>query len=117
MPHLVLEYSNNITCTDNLNHLFDKLHHLLASELPTPLSNCKSRCIAHPVFFIGDQNKDNAFVHLTIKVISGRSDAKKSHLGKQILTILSDFFRPESKNLDINFSVEFIDLDKNYFKS
>lgn len=117
MPHLVLEYSNNITSIDRLNPLFDKLHQLLANELPTQLSSCKSRCIAHPLFFIGDQDDTNAFVHLTIKILSGRAESKKSSLGKKILSLLSDFFMTEPSNLKINLSVEIMDLDKNYFKS
>lgn len=117
MPHLILEYSDNIVCPNNLASLFDKLHHLLADELPTQLASCKSRCIAHPLFFIGDQTENNAFVHLTIKVLSGRSDSKKNHIGKMILSMLTEFFLAESSHLSIKFSVELMDLDQHYFKS
>lgn len=117
MPHLVLEYSNNITGIDNLNKLFDKLHHLLAEELPTQLSSCKSRCIIHPLFFVGDQDKANAFVHLTIKILSGRSQHKKNYLGEIALNVLKDFFEPAATHLTVKASVELMDLDKNYFKN
>lgn len=116
MPHLILEYSNNIITTENFNQLFDKLHHLLEKELPTQLSSCKSRCMAHSLFFIGDQDENNAFVHLTIKILAGRADAKKSQIGEKILLLLNDFFRSGADGLNINFSVEIMDLDKNYFK-
>lgn len=117
MPHLTLEYSNNINPTNNLNHLFDNLHNLVANELPTQLSNCKSRCIIHPLFFIGDQNKKNAFVHLTIKILSGRTDATKKNLAEKVLSLLDDHFRSESNELNLSLSVEILDLDAHYFKT
>ncbi|MCL9684934.1 5-carboxymethyl-2-hydroxymuconate Delta-isomerase [Legionella maioricensis] len=116
MPHLTLEYSNNLRVTDRFNQLFDELHRLLAEELPTQLSSCKSRCIVHPLFFIGDQDEKNAFVHLTIKMLPGRADAKKKRLGEIILNILRVFFKSESTQLNLSLSVEILDLDNNYYK-
>ncbi|WP_182392812.1 5-carboxymethyl-2-hydroxymuconate Delta-isomerase [Legionella sp. PC997] len=115
MPHLILELSSNIK-TRPLNQLFDKLHHLLAEKLPTQLSNCRSRCMVHPLFFIGDQRIENAFVHLTLKILPGREDAKKKNLAKEIFDSLKDFFRSEENQLNIMFSVEILDLDGHYFK-
>ncbi len=117
MPHLILEYSNNLIATDNFNQLFDELHGLLAEELPTQLSSCKSRCFAHPLFFIGDQSEHNAFVHLTIKILPGRTDSKKKKLGEIILNRLSVFFRSGTDKLNISLSVEILDLDTHYYKT
>ncbi|WP_454780441.1 5-carboxymethyl-2-hydroxymuconate Delta-isomerase [Legionella sp. WA2022007384] len=115
MPHLILELSNNIKSRP-LNQLFDKLHHMLAEKLPTQLSNCRGRCIMHPLFFIGDQSAENAFVHLTLKILPGRDDAKKKNIAKKLFDLLEDFFKTEENKLNIMFSVEILDLDHHYFK-
>ncbi len=117
MPHLILEYSSNINSSIPMNHLFDKIHHLLAEELPTQLANCKSRCIVHPLFFLGDQDSKNAFVHLTIKIFAGRADAKKKQIGEKIIGLLDAFFRAAPGVLKIDLSLEIMDLDSHYFKS
>ncbi|PWY55051.1 hypothetical protein DGG96_13980 [Legionella qingyii] len=115
MPHLILELSNNID-SQHLNQLFDKLHQMLAEKLPTQLSNCRSRCVVHPLFYIGDQSPANAFVHLTLKMLPGRDDAKKKSIGKELFDLLDNFFRTGQNELNIMLSVEVLDLDNHYFK-
>lgn len=117
MPHLVLEYSNNLDLAEDFNSLFQQLHQLLAEKLPTDLANCKSRCIPHALFFIGDQNENNAFLHLTLKILPGRSDSLKRQLGEELLKCLSLFLKEKKTNLKINLSVEILDSDRHYFKN
>lgn len=115
MPHLILELSNNIK-SQHLNQLFDQLHQMIAEKLPTQLSNCRSRCIVHPLFYIGDQSAVNAFVHLTLKMLPGRDDMKKKSIGKELFDLLDNFFRTGQNELNIMLSVEVLDLDNHYFK-
>ncbi|MCA0404321.1 MAG: 5-carboxymethyl-2-hydroxymuconate Delta-isomerase [Proteobacteria bacterium] len=117
MPHLILEYSDNLNVKEGFNTLFKQLHYLLAEMLPTPLDNCKSRCMPQKMFFIGDQNPTNAFVHLTIKIKAGRADSLKTFLGEKALNLLTEFFKEKKRDLKINISVEILDLDGHYFKS
>ncbi|KTC89546.1 5-carboxymethyl-2-hydroxymuconate Delta-isomerase [Fluoribacter dumoffii] len=116
MPHLLLELSNNIKNTEHLNQLFTQLHQVLSENLPTPLSNCRSRCIVHPMFFIGDQSEYHAFVHLTLKILAGRDEAKKRSIGQKLFDLLDKFFRTDPSGLNITLSVEIRDLDPVYFK-
>jgi len=116
MPHLILEYSNNLANDLNVRELFTQLHQLLARELPTQLSSCKSRCIVSPVYHIGDGHQHNAFVHLTIKIMAGRTDAKKKQVGIEVLNRMGLFFHTEKAQFNVQLSVEILDLDLHYFK-
>lgn len=116
MPHILLECSENLDFQPNCGELFEKIHCLLAQELPTNLSSCKSRCQTHQAFYLGDGSKTNAFVHVTIKVLSGRTDDKKKSIGQEILAILQAYFQQYKSTLNLQLSVEIVDLDKNYFK-
>ena len=115
MPHLILEYSKNLSNEINFKPLFLNLHQMLAEQLPTYIASCKSRCIAHEVFFLGNCTDENTFVHLTIKILSGRSDQNKNQIGTTILQILRDFFQPHA-NTPLQISVEIQELDQHYFK-
>jgi 5-carboxymethyl-2-hydroxymuconate isomerase len=116
MPHLILEYSKNIDGGLNFEPLFVTLHQLLEKQLPTELSSCKSRCIPQELFFIGDCKIQNAFAHLTIKILAGRTDENKNLIGNAVLKEMSDFFQPLKQKLHLQLSVEVMDLDKHYFK-
>ncbi|MDP3269065.1 MAG: hypothetical protein Q8M40_08450 [Legionella sp.] len=116
MPHLILEYSDNLNLQQKpLSPLFSALHDLLVTKLPTQLTHCKSRCISYPLYFIGDQNDKNAFVHLTVKILAGRSDLIKSEVIDAALVIINTFFKVHSE-LHIYTSVELIELNSHYVK-
>ena len=116
MPHLILEYSDNLNLQQKpLSPLFATLHDLLVTKLPTQLTHCKSRCISYPLYFIGDQNDKNAFVHLTVKILAGRSDLIKSEVIDAALAIINTFFKVHSE-LHIHTSVELIELNSHYVK-
>jgi 5-carboxymethyl-2-hydroxymuconate isomerase len=116
MPHLILEYSDNIGSLNSTAFL-QQAHQLLAKELPTHLASCKSRCIVHQNFYVGDGHQHNAFAHLTIKVLAGRTDEKKNYIGNELLKLMSDFFQKRTSELRLGLSVEMLDLDKHYFKA
>jgi 5-carboxymethyl-2-hydroxymuconate isomerase len=116
MPHIVLEYSNNIYPTPNIKALFAKIHELLEKELPTQLSSCKSRCVVHDSFYIGDGSIKNAFTHLSIKIMPGRTAEKKQQVLKGVMDIMNEFFQRYEGSMNLQKSVELMDLDVHYLK-
>lgn len=110
MPHIVLEYSNNIYPTPNIKAFFAKIHQLLEKELPTQLSNCKSRCMVHDLFYIGDGSIKNAFTHLTIKILPGRTEEKKNQVLQEVMTIINEFFQRYESTMNLQTSVEILDV-------
>ncbi|MCX7090425.1 MAG: 5-carboxymethyl-2-hydroxymuconate Delta-isomerase [Legionellales bacterium] len=116
MPHIILEYSKNIDHGLNVNPFFDKLHQILEAELPTQLSSCKSRCVINDIFYVGNGHPNNAYVHLTIKILPGRSDKNKEQLGEITIKLMGDFFQKYNSRLNLQLSVEIIDLPQHYYK-
>lgn len=116
MPHIILEYSKNIDHDLNVNPFFDKLHQILEAELPTQLSSCKSRCVINDIFYVGNGHQNNAYAHLTIKILPGRSDKNKEQLGKIIIKSMDDFFKKYNSRLNLQLSVEILDLPQHYYK-
>ncbi|AHE67555.1 5-carboxymethyl-2-hydroxymuconate Delta-isomerase [Legionella oakridgensis] len=114
MPHLILECSNNIASTIDFKPLFQTLHQLLADKLPTQITSCKSRVVIHDHYFIGNDFEHGAFIHLTIKILPGRTNELKSELAKQILDIINTNI--SQHHLNTATSVEILDLSPQYFK-
>ena len=87
MPHLILEASANIHESNaRLQQLLVECQDLLVRELPTKLESCKSRVILHDIYVLGDNHPDNAFLHLTVKLLKGRTP----ELLTNVATLLSD---------------------------
>jgi 5-carboxymethyl-2-hydroxymuconate isomerase len=90
MPHLILEYSNNLA--DPLDHqaLFAELHAALERfELFQP-TEIKSRAIAHEHYRVGSGAPESVFVHLTVAILSGREVALRQQLSTELLGVLRE---------------------------
>lgn len=63
MPHLRLEYSQNLPIQKNqLKALFAKLHAVLVDQADATLARCQGRALCCEDFFVGDGDKTKAFV-------------------------------------------------------
>ncbi|MCX7218339.1 MAG: 5-carboxymethyl-2-hydroxymuconate Delta-isomerase [Burkholderiales bacterium] len=87
MPHLSLEYSEQLSGFDAAAALLTLNRVLLASGEFEEL-DIKSRAIAFSTYLIGTQTQGHAFVHLKLALLSGRSAAIKHQLSEQLLQAL-----------------------------
>jgi 5-carboxymethyl-2-hydroxymuconate isomerase len=116
MPHLTLEFSANILEKNNMTSLFKECHVMLAHALPSELARCKSRAIESSFYYVGDGQPNNAFVHVSLKVMPGRSFDTLKNVGDNMMKILKDNFSESLKKLHLQITVEISDLQKTYFK-
>ncbi len=115
MPHLILEASSNIIETnDKVKVILQDCQNLLVERLPTKLTSCKSRLVLHDVFVLGDNNPVNAFVHLSVRILKGRSANLINEVSKLLVEVLSQGFSKSSEQLHLGISVEITDLNDNY---
>lgn len=116
MPQLTLEYSSNIFEKDNLVGLLQQCNQLLVETLPTELASCKSRAIECKIYAVGEGHPNNAFVHVELKIMPGRTQAILQNVGKKLLEILAKHFAVSLQQLQLQITVEINDLSPNYFK-
>ncbi|MGE3319685.1 MAG: 5-carboxymethyl-2-hydroxymuconate Delta-isomerase [Candidatus Berkiella sp.] len=115
MPQITLEMSDNVL-ENELTELLIAIHHTLSEQLPTELRSCKSRMIRHQTYVIGDADQHNAFVHLSIGVIKGRSDALKNAIAASLMEKLKMTFAQSLKQLDCQITIAISDLPDVYLK-
>lgn len=106
MPHLILEYTENIKEKIKFPELFVQLHQIIVEVATASLESCKSRAIKHKHFFIGSGDPKNAFIHVHIDLGEGRPLSVRKELGEKILTALEKHFSKSLEELNLQISVE-----------
>lgn len=119
MPHFYAECSSNIMKEANLPTLFSGVHEALVSTGLFPLGGIRSRAIYMDTFRIADGEGDYAFVHMTLKIGSGRSLEERKKTGELIMKVIEEHFNPlmESRLLALSFAIEELDPILNYKKN
>ena len=112
---LTFELSDNIIEKD-LVSVANEVHSILANILPTKLESCKTRIIRHSEFLIGNGDKYNAFLHVSIEVMPGRPIETLKLASQKITAILPGFFKESSSKLNLKISVAVENLPETYCK-
>lgn len=115
MPHIIIEHTDNIIEQD-LQPLFQAMHQVLAEGLPTDIINCKSRSQICSQFLVGDGIANAGFVHVQIRLLSGRSEAVLKTVGDALMPLLSQHFQASSEQLELQISLEINELPVSYFR-
>lgn len=110
MPHLILEYSANLTTKPSVE-LLAQLHDLLPRIGPFDLYSIKSRIVEHSLFYVADGQPDAAFVHLQISILSGRDIETKRKVSRLVLEFLQAHFCDSLETQPISLTVEVRELE------
>jgi 5-carboxymethyl-2-hydroxymuconate isomerase len=116
MPQLTLECSSNVLEIADVQTLFSKCHSILVELLPTNLDSCKSRLYVSDSYCVGNGDSNNAFLHLTIKVMPGRSLETRTLVGDAVMAELKTYFAASLVSRKLQITLEMIELEKTYFK-
>jgi 5-carboxymethyl-2-hydroxymuconate isomerase len=88
MPHLILEYSANLSPHLNCAQLLAELHAALMELEAIALADIKSRVLCHTTYRIGDGDPRHAFVHLNLALLGGRDVSVRQHITDACLKVL-----------------------------
>lgn len=117
MPHLTLQYTDNIQRKPDFAPLFSRLHDVLSEVGGIQIGNCKSRAIRLEDYFVARGGPEHAFIHLDIAVLAGRSVDLKQEIGRFCLEALNHQLAPSFDGLELQITVEIRDMPKDaYFK-
>ena len=109
MPQIILELSSNVIEKD-FSKALAKIHQILTDGLPTTLASCKSRVILHKDFLVGNGNANNAFVHLSIGVLSGRTKETRDLVANKILKALKPYLSQSFTKLNLQITIAISEL-------
>lgn len=116
MPHFIAEYSANLEESVDFQDLFTQVNNFLGGTGIFPLGGIRSRAIRMDKFRMADGLHDYAFVHMTLKVGSGRDLETRQRVATELFAKIEAFFQPlkEQRLLAISFEMKELDPVLNF---
>ncbi|BFO57095.1 MULTISPECIES: 5-carboxymethyl-2-hydroxymuconate Delta-isomerase [Comamonadaceae] len=111
MPHLVIEYSDNLRPFPEAQVLEAVNASLTSSPEILAESDLKSRFATAERFAIGTQPAGRAFVHAQLRLLSGRTPEAKQDLAGRVGAVLREH-TPRPAGVMVQLSVEIVDMDR-----
>ena len=113
MPHLTLEYTDNLDALDAPG-LLSAMNAALVDSGQFDEFDIKSRAIRLDCFAIGTSKEPRAFVHAKLFLLSGRTPSTKADLSQRLLGVLQARCRPVD-GLRIQLCAEILDMDRDSY--
>ncbi|HLR41004.1 MAG TPA: 5-carboxymethyl-2-hydroxymuconate Delta-isomerase [Virgibacillus sp.] len=93
MPHLYIEYTQNIKSEADIPKLLQKLNQaLLFYRDMIPVGGIRIRAIELTDYLVADGTKDDAFVHVTLKLGKGRTEEDKKMMCDHLFKTIEEHF-------------------------
>ena len=83
MPHIIIEYSEGVADSVSIADIVDAAHHGAMSSELFPEYDIKTRATGYHDHRTGTTR--DSFVHVTVRLLDGRSDEQKAMLSEAVL--------------------------------
>ena len=114
MPHLIVEHSADIK-KNSIQKLEQEIQNIMNGvEGNFDADQCKCRSFSFDEYFVGRPDQSSSsFIHITLKVLSGRSLEVRANLSAKISEFTNKFFTDlniQTKRCDI--SVDIVEMER-----
>ena len=111
MPHLIVEYSQNLAGFPEAQALTELNQAVTSSPEVLDEADLKSRFVLVDSFEIGTAPANRAFVHAQLRLLSGRTPEAKKDLSERVAEVLRRL-SPKPAGVMVQLSVEIVDMDR-----
>lgn len=109
MPHCIIEYSSEVADQITIDDLMAAVHDGAFSSGLFPEYDIKTRALAYEHHRTGQTN--DSFVHVSLRLLSGRDDSQKADLSEKVLARVE----PLLPNV-VSVGVEIIDMHRDSYR-
>lgn len=92
MPHLTIEYSQNLELTADMDAFCALLNKELLETGLFELGALRVRAIAASHYAIADQLPENCFVDMNLRIGTGRTEQEKRQVGERLMETAMSYF-------------------------
>ncbi|WP_010094294.1 5-carboxymethyl-2-hydroxymuconate Delta-isomerase [Ornithinibacillus scapharcae] len=112
MPHITVEYTDNLKQDGNIVGLLKKINKtLIEGGDAFPIGGIRSRAIALHDYVVADgTGEEDAFVHVTIKIGSGRSEDVKKRACDKVFEVVENHFENQFNTRPLALSLELFEF-------
>ena len=111
MPHLIVEYSQNLAGFPEAQALTELNQAVTSSPEVLDEADLKSRFVLVDSFEIGTAPANRAFVHAQLRLLSGRTPEAKKDLSERVAEVLRRL-SPKPAGVMVQLSVEIVVMDR-----
>jgi len=104
MPHLIIEYADQLATDEQVSALLDAVHEAARGTNLFPEDHIKVRAL--PVSFYRTGGGADPFIHAQLRIKAGRSEAQKKELSSAVLAAIKGRQWPAKV-----ITVEVVDMD------
>ncbi len=112
MPHLIVEFTDNLQPDGDIGGLLPKLTQVLIDQGAYPIGGIRARAIELHHYRIADGAADDAFVHATLKIGAGRSDAVKQATCDGLFEVMEAHFAELFARRYLALSLELVEFSE-----
>ncbi|MEN2466187.1 5-carboxymethyl-2-hydroxymuconate Delta-isomerase [Ornithinibacillus sp. JPR2-1] len=110
MPHITVEYTDNLKQAGNMKELLQRINEILIDE-GFPIGGIRSRAVALKDYVIADGTaEDDSFIHVTLKIGPGRTEEVKKVTCDRIFALLENHFEKQFATRYIALSLELVEF-------
>ena len=108
MPHLIVEYSSNLTARINPPAFLERLHEVTVGAAEFPPQSLRTRASERTCFRVGDGQPENGFVHIVLRIRPGRDPEVKRRIVETISNAICQYLEPvfQSTPLGLTFELQ-----------
>jgi 5-carboxymethyl-2-hydroxymuconate isomerase len=119
MPHLNIEYSANVADELDVQALVDRIHETALSTGIFPLGGVRTRAEARTHYRIANGNPAAGYIHMIVRIGTGRDVETRRSAGDRIFGALCDFTQElyDRRPLALSFELHEIPADMAWRKN
>jgi len=119
MPHLNIEYSANLEQLLDIQGLVDRIHETALETGIFPLGGVRTRAEARKYYRIANGDPRAGYIHMMVRIGSGRDLETRRSAGERIFAALCDFTEDlyRSRPLALSFAIHEIPPDTAWRKN
>lgn len=114
MPHLIVEYSSNLTAKVNPPAFLERLHEVAVGTGEFPPMSLRTRASERTCFRVGDGQPENGFIHIVLRIRPGRDPVVKRGLGETVFNAACEYLEPVFKSTPLGLTCEVHDIEVDF---
>ena len=111
MPHVIVEYSDNLAAQVPPRRLVDALHQAALQTGVFPLGGLRTRAVPREIYAIADGNPENAFVAVIARIGEGRDADTRKRVGAALMAALEAETAEAFRTRGLGLTVEVQEID------
>jgi 5-carboxymethyl-2-hydroxymuconate isomerase len=114
MPHLIVEYSSNIETEVSPSRLLEDFHRTAIELGIAEPVGVRTRLERRDHYRVGDDGRDNAFVHIVARLRAGRSAEQKKAMLEALLAQANKTLAPSFAARGLALTIEVHEIDPEF---